>query len=181
MPGDRDYQVDWVSIGGQKSPGIATVKGGASLRDWEQRKGYGLSGASSVYTGDSLSDFEIEFKIWDNADLRGSMFTEWYLFAQVLRKVPRGKRPKSFTIFHPMLAEVGITRAVVTKVGQFSQDKDGIFTKTVNFLEYREPTPILAKPKGAIPNAAEPPADATSAADLQIQALRAQLAGLAGP
>ena len=181
MAGDRDYQLDWISLGGEKSPGIATIKNAASLRDWEQRKGYGLSGASSVYTGDSLSDFEIEFKIWDNSELRGSMFRAWYVFAQVLRKVPRGKRPKALTIFHPLLAEIGITRAVVREVGQFTQDKDGIFTKPVKFLEYREPLPILAKPKGAIPNAAEPPADATSAADLQIQALRTQLAGLAGP
>lgn len=182
MAGDRDYQQDYIILGSEQSPGVCSIVNAASIRDWEQRKGYGLSGASTVYTGDSLSEFEIEFSIWDSADLNGAMFTKWYRFAQVLKKVPRGQRPRSLFIWHPFLAEIGISEVVVTNVGQFVQDREtGLFTKRVKFLEYRAPLPILAKPKGAIPNAADGGISAPTAAQAAILANNALIQSLAPP
>jgi hypothetical protein len=65
IPGDRDQrcQADALLIGGDYSPGFCVIsKAGLPLK-WDKRPGYGFSGASIVYTGTDLSEFDVEFTV----------------------------------------------------------------------------------------------------------------------
>ena len=63
--GDRDRrcEADALLIGGDYSPGFCVVRKAGIPVNWDKRKGYGLAGASIVYTGDDLSEFDVEFTI----------------------------------------------------------------------------------------------------------------------
>lgn len=77
IPNDPDGRTfsDVIQLGGEYSPGIATVSGAGSPRVWEKRKGFGLSGATVVFQGADLASFEVEIKIWTQTQL-----TAWRVF-----------------------------------------------------------------------------------------------------
>ena len=54
MADDKPYQ-DYIVLAGQRSPGLAVVRGSDSPRKWDVRNGYGFSGATIVYTGLGLA------------------------------------------------------------------------------------------------------------------------------
>ena len=69
MPWDPITQpVDYVLLAGQRSPGIATVEGASSPRAWDQRRGYGLSGATVVFRGLRLAQFKVFVRLCTEAD-----------------------------------------------------------------------------------------------------------------
>lgn len=170
-PLDNPELYDFFLLAGQKSPGLCDVAGAGTPRTWDERKGYGLSGATIVYTGDGLAKFGIKIKLYTTED-----FAAWDTFKLLLKKTPRGVRPKAMDISHPLLEELGITSVVVEDLLQGVQTADGEWTYEVKLKQYRAPLPTIGKPDGSASKADQPTAQ--TEIDKTIDALTKQVKGL---
>lgn len=186
----NDPRVDYIILGGQKSPGRATVKGAGTPRDWDVQKGYGFSGAYVIFTGDNLARFSIEIYLWDFP----KHWDDWAIFAKLLERSPAPAasatlgngtflpttKPKALSIVHPLLnmSPLKITAVVIEDVTQFEQDDTGGWTCEIKCLQFRAPKTALAKPDAATP-AANQPVSAADVAEQQMAAVAAQNTDLA--
>lgn len=157
-------------LAGQTSPGLSEIAGASSPRDWDVRKGYGLSGATVVYTGDGLAKFSIKIFLWEDEH-----FEQWDAFKLLLKKVPRGTRPKALDIYHPILEDLEISSVVIEDRTQLTpvQGEAGMFFVEVKFTQYRAPMPAVGKPDGSQSKPNEPTAQ--DAYDRTIQELTKQV------
>ncbi|AUX23351.1 uncharacterized protein SOCEGT47_038740 [Sorangium cellulosum] len=158
---------DVILLAGQRSPGQAIATGAGSPRNWDERKGYGLSGAFLVFTGDGLAKFQVRLLLWEPQH-----FAEWESFSALLARPQRGTRPKALDYYHPYHEPLGIKSAVVEDVLQQDQVEPGLWAQDIKFIQYREPRPYLAKPEGSTATLNEPKAE--DAYDKSIQYLKAQ-------
>lgn len=144
---------DFIVLGGEKSPGRATPVGAGSPRKWDKQGGYGISGATLLFTGDDLSEFDVIIDLWELEH-----WIAWAKFARVLEKSPIGTRPKALEIIHPLLnrAPLKITQVVIRDVTQFERSPKGMWTCRIMLTTYRAPLPALGKPDGTIPRASAP-------------------------
>lgn len=178
IKGDRDgrCESDALRIGGDYTPGYCRVRKAGEIVTWDKQKGYGYAGATLIFTGDDLSTFEVEFRM-----VTQTQVTEWKAFKKkYLTKrpaspqnsafLPSQPRPQALGVFHPLLAEVGITQIVYEKILQFDQPKTGgEWIKVVEFSQYRAPKPLLGKPVGSTPAAAKTGPNAEDAAQLEMR------------
>ena len=172
LNGARFPVQDFVLLGGEKPPGRSYPMGAGSPRTWDKRKGYGFSGATLVFTGDDLSQFEIVVECW----LQDHFF-EWDEFARkVLVKPPTGKRPTALDIAHPLVngPPLLITSVVVLDVTQWEQDDDNLWTRSISVSAFRAPQPALGKPNAAIPGVPKKVPTAADEMDAKIQAKLAE-------
>ncbi|WP_437647871.1 hypothetical protein [Sorangium sp. So ce362] len=140
---------------GRRNPGLAEVVGAGSPRDWDIRKGYGLSGAFVVYTGDNLAKFTVRIRLFEDAH-----FDEWDSWAQLLAKPPRGVRPKALDIYHPALEDLQIRSVVVEDRSQLApEDETGMWVSEIKFIQFRAPIPMLGKPEGSTAALKDPTAE----------------------
>lgn len=158
---------DYINLAGFPSPGAAVVKGAGSPRNWDIQKGYGRSGATTIFTGEDLAKFDVDIFCWEPEH-----FLAWQIFAQAtLVNPPIGAFPFSMAIQHPALndAPLSITQVVVTNVTQWEQSDDtGLWCRTISFLQYRKPKDALVKPFEGPPGS---PVVVTIADDPSIVAL----------
>lgn len=167
---------DYIILGGQRSPGVATLRNAGSPRDWDIRKGYGFSGASVVFTGNGLAKFECDIYLWTPAH-----WIDWKTFSLLLAK-PKGLvQTTGIGISHPLLKlpPLSIDSVVIEDVLQFEEDDSGGWQCTIKFIEFKRPAPALSKPLVAIPSASKAPPTAQDAVDREIQAKAARLKALA--
>ncbi|AKT38251.1 hypothetical protein [Chondromyces crocatus] len=159
-------------LAGQVSPGLSEVAGASSPRKWDERQGYGLSGATIVYTGDGLAQFAIKVFLWEDEH-----FEQWAAFKVLLKKAPSGTRPKALDIYHPILEDLEISSVVVEDRSQLTevQGEPGMFFVEVKFKQHRAPTPAIGKPTGS---QSKPTAE--DAFDKTIEKLTKQFQELAG-
>jgi hypothetical protein len=141
---------DFILLDGQKSPGRASITGAGSPRKWDEKGGFGYSGASLVYLGNGLSDFDVVIDLWEP-----SHWKEWTDFARLLEKVPDGVLAKAHTIVHPLLnrAPLKITKVVIRDVTQFEQNDKGLWTARIPMKSFKLPQQALGKPDGTITKA----------------------------
>ncbi len=171
------------SMSGSTRRGRAIVQNVTSPRGWDERKGYAITGATLIPTGNPLADFSIRFEFWDPADM-----PPWYSFAakyfdESVRFDPGTQTPRALGIFHPVLAAppIRITQVVVTNATGIEKDDTGLHFCEVSFKRYRKLKQAQAAPAAAIPAAASSQPTAQDAADLEIQQLMKQYGLLAGP
>jgi hypothetical protein len=185
LGGDGFPAQDYLLLGGDRSPGKVTLRGANSPRGWDIRKGYALSGATVVPSGDELADgIKALFEFW-----AASQISAWYAFAakhlsKTVRLLPGSIQPRALGIYHPVLAAppISITEVVVKDVTGLEPDGYGGWSCEVHFLQYRKPKPALAAPAAAIPAVAAAAPTAQDAADLEMQRKLAQFQALAeGP
>lgn len=136
--------VDYILLAGRKSPGIADIERANSPRAWDERRGYGLSGATTIFRGVRLSHFTVKLRLYT-----AEHFAEWAGFAALVQKPPIGERPKQLEIWHPILEDLGIVACGVEDVKQPVQTRDGEWTIEIAFIEYRKLTTALSRPDGA--------------------------------
>lgn len=136
---------DYILLAGQRSPGIAEVRGADSERDIQERKGYGLSGARSVYKGIKLIKPTVVVRLSTEKD-----WEEWHAWKPLLDRPPTGQRARALDIWHPILEDQGVTSVLIAKVGQPERTKDdGEWSITINMTEWRPPQPALSSPDGS--------------------------------
>lgn len=168
----------YIELGPLRSPGVATVRGLDSPRNWDVRQGYGFSGAVVVYKGTGLSKFTVDIELW-----LPEHFVLWNVFAKVL-EAPKPGLAGGFAlgIKHPIIngPPHAISEVVVENVSQPVQNDLGRWTYTISFLQYRKPLPAIARPIAAIPAASAPMPTAQTAAEVEMLKLSAQAQALGG-
>jgi hypothetical protein len=159
-------------MSGRVTPGAARIRKASDPRTWEVRKGYGFSGANTVFTGDDLKPFSVDILLW-----LPEHFDEWATFAKVLVKPTARTRSKAIGIYHPILRvpPLNISAVVVTDVSQFDTDDQGLWMCTIELLPFRAPKPALVKPAAAVPGVAKPVPTAQDAADVKMGQLMDQV------
>lgn len=146
-----DSPCDYILLDEKKSPGIAEINGASSVRQWDEREGFGLSGAISVFKGRGLAKFAVTLRLYTDED-----WEAWHAWKPLVDRLPtrkggKGKDSGVLKIYHPLLELLDITDVAVTDVMQAVQTNDGEWTVEIRFIEFRHPKLTLAKPEGAPP------------------------------
>lgn len=136
--------IDYALLGGRKTPGLAELVGASALLRWDERKGYGLSGATLVFRGAGLAKFTLRLRLSSARD-----WADWHAWKSVVAAPPLGKRARALDIVHPLLADLDITAVVVSEVLQPEQVEDGVWKIDIKLLQWRKPKVSLAKPESA--------------------------------
>jgi hypothetical protein len=172
---------DYILLASEKSPGLAEIVGANSPRKWDERKGYGFSGAIVVFRGLGLSHFSVKLRLYTQID-----WDNWHDWKRLVDKPPpptpaKGdggssgfKRPRGMDIQHPLLADLGIHSVVVEDVLVPDQTDDGEWTIEIKFIEFRQPVFALSKPVAAQATPVDPD-------QAEIGRLNDQANSLAGP
>jgi hypothetical protein len=169
MPGPTEAH-DFLLLAGKRTPGSVKLSGHAREEKWDVKDGDGQGGATTTYKGEQLSKFTGTFELGDGDDYDD--FAAWDAFLPVLRKATGAKQPAALDVFHPDLARLDIKSVVVTKIGGIEHDGLGRGKVSVDFLEYRPPTPKGGTPNGSTAStgtgatgAVDPNADAQAEID----------------
>lgn len=129
-----EQPVNYALVGGRRTPGLCDIEGAGSPRQWDERRGYGVSGATLVYRGLRLASFALKLRLYSPEDWQG-----WHDFAPTVSRPPTGERAQALDIVHPILEEVGIRSAVVEDVLAPQQTGDGEWTVEIRMREFRRP------------------------------------------
>lgn len=133
-----------IILGGQASPGVATLSNCDRKHDWDVQKPKGQTGAVTVNRGPANGGFTATFYLADETDVAG-----WDTFAALIASTVEGTTPKALPVYHPDLARNKITDVVCESLGILNHDGKGGATVTVKFLEFRPPKPKPAKKAAA--------------------------------
>lgn len=163
--------VDRFLLGGRLTPGIAEITGASSPRKWEERDGYGWSGAWLIFRGIGLSHFQIRFSLYEQVD-----WDDWNAFQPIVAKPPRGRRPRSLDIVHPLTAQLGIRAVVIEDVLQAEQTDHGVWVIPLKVIDWRHPKYTLARPEAASAAPVDPIDQQILDNRSQIEALEQELA-----
>ncbi len=162
--------VDYFEVAGRRSPGVAELEGVTLARTIDERKGFGLMGATTVVKGQKLARFTAKVRLFEPAH-----FDAWQTFVDVLRRFnPRQDRLRGFTFSHPQTDQLGISAVVVEEIASPVQTGDGEWTASIKLVEHRRPRPMLATTDGADAGAASP-----DPVDQEIERLTRQVQELA--
>lgn len=142
---------DKAKLNNVETPGICQIIGAGSPRKWDKREGYGWSGAWLVWAGNDLSSFSIVCSLYTEAD-----WLDWHKFKSMVLRKPFNVRPKALSVYHPVLAEVGIVACVIDDVKAPQQTNDGEWTVELGCIEWRQPKFGFAKPDGAAATEVDP-------------------------
>lgn len=133
--------VDFVTIAGQRTPGIAEILDADKMRRLIERRGFALSGATVRDGGAMLVHFKIRLTFTTSAD-----FEAWDAFRPLLARPPgrAGGSPRNaLDVEHPILALADIRSVIPEKVGQPVPTDAGAWTIELGFCEFRNPQPQL--------------------------------------
>lgn len=149
--------INHILLAGKKSPGIAIVgqnKPADAPSKWDERQGYGLSGAWLFYTGDGLAHFNVQLKLYTVQD-----WEDWAVWKKLVMRRPLTPgdaaggvlpRPKALDIWHPFLEELKIKSVVVeNRIQPQLTDETGEWTIEILFAQFRQPKPAFAKPEAS--------------------------------
>lgn len=144
-----EQPIDYALVAGRRTPGLCDIEGAGSPRQWDERRGYGVSGATLVYRGLKLSTFTMRLRLYGEGDFRA-----WHEFEPTVARAPTGERAQALDIVHPLLEEVGIRSAVVEDVLAPQQTADGEWTVEIRWKEFRQPrvtaTPVQSSSTSTI-------------------------------
>lgn len=140
---------DYILLDRKRSPGIAEVSGASSIRRWDEREGFGISGAWIVYKGRGLAKFSVTIRLATVDD-----WAAWHAWRPLVDKLPArrfgaGRDSGSLDIWHPYLEDLDVRSVCVAEVMQPVIAEDGTATVEIKFIEFRQPRMALAKPEGA--------------------------------
>lgn len=162
-----DNPVDHILVMGKASPGLATLEGAGDKRRYDERRGYGLSGAFIVYRGQLLARWIVHIRLYTPED-----WDAWAAWRPLLSAVPTTRRGKALDVWHPHLEELGVSSGVVEEISQPAQTADGEWTISIRMLQFRAPVFALAKPSASKATPVDP-------VDAKIEELTGQVQELA--
>lgn len=170
---------DYAVLGGIPTPGLCIIKGASKVLGWDKRKGQGTSGASTVYTGDELTEFSMRLELYPGVrglDLRTQLDVIDQELLPVLAAASSGKSAVDF--YHPAVADppVDVRAVVPVDLGQLEQEGD-LWTWTVKFLQFKKPKPAIGKPSASKSKGgtSKDQTTAKDAIDEEIEALTKQV------
>lgn len=158
--------LNYVIVNGIPTPGRCKISGAALTFDWDIKKGHGMVGATTVFTGRAPVEFTLTLEFWNNEQL-----LEWEAGASKLFQAPKPLGLKAaLGIKHPLLDELGLTGSfVVKKRGQLELNANGLHSIQIELLEwFPKPKPALVKPKTAVPAVEQDVLPAKTAGDMAL-------------
>jgi hypothetical protein len=122
---------DQISIAGTVLPGKADADGSVG-RKLDTRKPHGADGATIVDKGMDLAEVRITVYVWEPAHLEA-----WEKLLPTI--LPRQKLSDrtAVAVYHPSLAELGITRVQIKKVGALRESSPTMKAATIEAIEFR--------------------------------------------
>lgn len=163
--------VDTISLANDVMPGQWVLQEGSVTFSWQEKKGYGLDGASIVATGRELAKPVFIARFWNVADwtnfndnFRSKYFSKAAYTLAALQTYAIG-------ILHPELNKVGVMYVAPAEIPWFTNNGKGLWTGRVRFIEWRG-APVIAQesPDAALPTAHAPqPSSADNAAAGEAQ------------
>lgn len=146
--------VDYIVLAGLRSPGIATIEGAETPRNFDERRGFGVSFASLRFRGVSLARFKVLLRLYTEKH-----WDDWHEWKSIVARPSSESNPRRgpiqrltappMEIEHPILSDLGITSVVVENVVQPTQTDDGEWTIEIRCIEYRAPVIALETTEGA--------------------------------
>jgi len=150
------YPVNKFMLAGSWSPGICRGPTNAAIvRNLDERQGYGIDFAWLIFWGRKLARFTMTLELYTEQD-----WDDWQKWRPLVHTVPRrgpvrrstdnADTARSMLIWHPQLAPLGITSAIVEEEPQEEVD-DGMIAKVpIRFAQCKGmPKPAYAKPEAA--------------------------------
>lgn len=144
--------IDYIVLAGRRSPGLATIEGLETKRNFQERRGFGTSFASLRFRGVELARFKVMIRLYSVQD-----WADWHGWKSLVRRPVSESNPNSITrarpqarpmtIDHPILADFEITDVVVENVIQPVQTDSGEWMIEIRFIEYHEPVVALEQPR----------------------------------
>lgn len=177
-PIDDPRAFDSVIIAGKESPGLAQVGEVSREYEWDVKVGKGAFGSTTTFTGRVPAKFSVMFTLWTQQH-----FSDWEDFVSRLKYDPTKIRYNPDTlfvsgvsavdIFHPVLVNLDVNSVVVQKIGGLVHKGRGVYTASIDFLEYYPPPKIsvVATPAGSTPVDGLAPDPAQQALESQVSAL----------
>jgi hypothetical protein len=177
-----DFAEAWdiATCAGVDSPGVIPpggISGAKRTYKYDVKTGKGTAGSTTTFVGKPPSPFTIKFEAWTPAH-----FSAWGSFLPLFKYNTVSKVGQAFDIFHPSLADLDIKSVVVTDIGQWVSEGGGLWSRTIEFLEYfpASKKSIVSTPTGSKSTAptyvgGAPPGNTQ---DSQIAALQNQAASL---
>lgn len=161
-----------IRLGGELTPGICDIEGLGAPFEWEERGGYGLSGATVVFRGKKLAHFSIKFRLYTVQD-----WSDWYLFKPVVDRLPIGRNARGLDIKCKLTEQLGIKSVVIEEIKAPTQTVDtGEWTVELRVIEYRSPTFTLSKAEGSQDTPVDPVEQRIEAKSILIQERRNRMA-----
>lgn len=132
-------------LGGILSPGqVQKIEGHESPVKWDVKNAKGQSGASVTLKEIPLREPKVTLFLADLDDINA-----WPAFRKVIDSTVAGATPTALDIYHPDLAEHGISSVVKANIAGPVHDGKGGQTYVITFQEYRPPKPKSGSPSGA--------------------------------
>lgn len=173
---DDEELFNAIVVGGERSPGVVTLRGHKLACDWDVKQGGAQDGASTTRKGKTPQTFTASFYLVIDPTLGIDEQTDWKdRFLPILRSSFEKGAPLAFDIYHPDLVDVQIKSVVVKEIGGLEHDGKGGATAVVQFLPYAPPKPKPAQKPTSVtsqPKATKP--DPNAAAKAQLAALLAE-------
>lgn len=182
-PVDNEDLYDAIVLGTKRSPGIVVVSGHDRNQRWDVKEPIGHGGGTTTYKGETIAQFQCEFRLTRDPVLAIDDFAAWEVFAAFIKSMlPKSGAPKATPIYHPDLAANDIKTVSQASIGGMAHDGKGGAKIIVKFLEYRPPkktTGLATKPTKA-PGTDDPNADVKAqlrAATEEAKKAKAELQG----
>ncbi len=160
---------DQFALGDQVSPGIIPfdgVTGWTRKREWDVKKTKGADGATITDQGAAPAEGSIKLHLWRHGEAPDFIddFEDWEQFQGHIKTVKGNTSSSKLTalsIIHPDINQLGIYAVVVKSVGQLVHEGGGLYSATIELLEYFPAKPAGGTPTKWIETAKPDPLDAT--------------------
>jgi hypothetical protein len=161
-----------VRIQGMDTPGKCEVKGFSRKVDWDTKVGKGTAGATETVKGLPPAEGTIDFWAWEIAH-----FAVWDALLTEILFDPTKQTKQANSIFHPALADIGVSSVNVEEIGQWEHEGGTLFRRTLKLLEFAPPPAASATqtPTGADSGSASVPGAPQDPATVALQKEAAEL------
>jgi len=130
---------DAFRIGSVLSPGLAILSGFKRGYGWEVKKGKGVKGSTSTLNEFPPCEGAAEILLWESEH-----FTAWESFQRLLKYDPTRKDVVALDWYHPSTESIELRSVVCKGIGARIHKGQGLYSITVEFLEYHPPPPKSA-------------------------------------
>jgi hypothetical protein len=174
-PIDHEDLYDKIELARVRSPGKVTLSGHELAQHWDVKEGVGQNDAKLTRKGKKAQAFSASFYLVKDETEGIDEYAEWDDYLPLLMSFQgEGKTAKAGDVYHPDLAELGITSVVVDTIGGKVHDGKGGATVVVKFIGYKIPKPAGGSPKGAWHNAKNKVPDPNARAKKELEDLLKQ-------
>lgn len=145
-PLENAQAYDSFLLAGVRSPGMLLYTAPKREEGWDAVQAKGSAGAEVVNNGTKPCKFQWSLMLW-----RPFHYREWDAFKSLFRtSAKEGSQQQALDIYHPLLAEIGVTSVVVVSWTPPTPDRKGAALVQLELLEYApSKAKDVGKPRGS--------------------------------